>query len=47
MYHWLAYSGKPILINKVLYKPQHSLIEQSLESRLDTKPTNGNSFGIG
>ena len=47
MCRWLAYSGKPVLMDKVLYGPQHSLIEQSLESRMGAEPTNGDGFGIG
>ncbi len=47
MCRWLAYYGKPVPMDKVLYGPQHSLIEQSLESRLGAEPTNGDGFGIG
>ena len=47
MCRWLAYYGKPVLMDKVLYGPQHSLIEQSLESRMGAEPTNGDGFGIG
>jgi glutamine amidotransferase len=31
---WLAYSGSPILLEELLYKPDHSLIDQSLHARL-------------
>ena len=47
MCRWLAYYGKPVRMDRVLYGPQHSLIEQSLESRLGAEPTNGDGFGIG
>jgi len=47
MCRWLAYYGKPIRMDKVLYGPQHSLIEQSLHSRLGAETTNGDGFGIG
>ena len=48
MCRWLAYYGKnPIRMDKVLYGPQHSLIDQSLKSRLGAEPTNGDGFGIG
>lgn len=47
MCRWLAYFGRPVRMDKVLYGPQHSLIEQSLESRLGTEPTSGDGFGIG
>lgn len=47
MCRWLAYSGTPILIEDILYKPEHSLIDQSLHSRLGVETTNGDGFGIG
>jgi predicted glutamine amidotransferase len=47
MCRWLAYCGKPVRMDKVLYGPQHSLIEQSLNSRLGAETTNGDGFGIG
>jgi predicted glutamine amidotransferase len=36
-----------VLIEEVLYKPAHSLIDQSLHSRLGAETTNGDGFGIG
>ena len=47
MCRWLAYYGKPIRMDKVLYQGQYSLIDQSLKSRLGAEPTNGDGFGIG
>ena len=47
MCRWLAYSGSPLLIEDILYKPAHSLIAQSLHSTLGAEPTNGDGFGIG
>ncbi|TMM09490.1 MAG: class II glutamine amidotransferase [Actinobacteria bacterium] len=47
MCRWLAYSGTPVLIEDLLYKPQHSLIDQSLHSRLGAETTNGDGFGVG
>src|SRR5207248_6205369 len=44
---WLAYSGSPILLEELLYKPAHSLIDQSLHSRLGAETTNGDGFGVG
>jgi predicted glutamine amidotransferase len=44
---WLAYYGSPLLIEELLYKPKHSLIDQSLHSRLGAETTNGDGFGIG
>jgi predicted glutamine amidotransferase len=47
MCRWLAYSGTPVLIEELLYKPEHSLIDQSLHSRLGAETTNGDGFGVG
>ncbi|MFJ9740942.1 class II glutamine amidotransferase [Streptomyces sp. NPDC101166] len=47
MCRWLAYSGTPVLLDTILYKPQHSLIDQSLHSRMGVETTNGDGFGIG
>ena len=47
MCRWLAYSGSPISIETLLYKPEHSLIDQSLHSQLGAETTNGDGFGIG
>ena len=47
MCRWLAYSGSPVLLEDLLYKPQNSLVVQSLHSRLGAEETNGDGFGIG
>jgi len=47
MCRWLAYTGSPILLSDVLYKPAHSLIDQSLHSKMGAETTNGDGFGIG
>jgi len=47
MCRWLAYSGSPVLLERLLYAPAHSLIDQSLHSRLGAETTNGDGFGIG
>jgi predicted glutamine amidotransferase len=44
---WLAYSGSPVLLEELLLRPKHSLIDQSLHSRLGATTTNGDGFGIG
>ena len=47
MCRWLAYTGSPVLLTEVLYTPVHSLIDQSLHSRLGAETTNGDGFGVG
>jgi glutamine amidotransferase len=44
---WLAYSGSPVLLEELLLRPAHSLIDQSLHSRLGATTTNGDGFGVG
>ncbi|MDT2007157.1 class II glutamine amidotransferase [Rhodococcus opacus] len=43
----MAYSGEPILAEDLLFRPKHSLIDQSLHSQLGATTTNGDGFGIG
>ena len=47
MCRWMAWSGQPVLIDELLFKPQHGLIEQSLHSRMGVETTNGDGFGLG
>jgi predicted glutamine amidotransferase len=47
MCRWLAYAGSPVLVQKALYSPAHSLIDQSLHSKLGAEATNGDGFGLG
>jgi predicted glutamine amidotransferase len=47
MCRWLAYSGSPVRIEELLYKPKHSLIDQSLHSQMGAETTNGDGFGVG
>jgi glutamine amidotransferase len=47
MCRWLAYSGSPILIEELLYGPDHSLIDQSRHARMGVDTTNGDGFGVG
>jgi predicted glutamine amidotransferase len=36
-----------VLLEELIYKPKHSLIDQSLHSQLGAETTNGDGFGIG
>ncbi|MEV4947660.1 class II glutamine amidotransferase [Streptomyces sp. NPDC053755] len=47
MCRWIAYSGTPVFLDQVLFRPQHSLIDQSLHSRMGVETTNGDGFGVG
>ncbi|MGK5113930.1 MULTISPECIES: class II glutamine amidotransferase [unclassified Geodermatophilus] len=43
----MAYFGDPILAHDLLYRPRHSIIDQSLHAELGGFTTNGDGFGIG
>ena len=47
MCRWLAYSGSPVLLEDLLYKPQNSLVVQGQHSRMGATTTNGDGFGVG
>jgi glutamine amidotransferase len=47
MCRWLAYTGNPIQLEAVLFRADHSLIDQSLHSRMGHTTTNGDGFGVG
>ena len=47
MCRWMAWHGQPVLIEELLFKPRHSLIDQSLHSRMGAETTNGDGFGLG
>ena len=47
MCRWNAYFGTPVLIEELLFRTRHSLIDQSLHSRMGVETTNGDGFGLG
>src|SRR5438067_10066538 len=47
MCRWMAWHGQPVLIEELLFKPKHGLIDESLHSRMGAETTNGDGFGIG
>jgi predicted glutamine amidotransferase len=47
MCRWMAWSGQPLIIEELLFKPQHGLVDQSLHSRMGVETTNGDGFGLG
>lgn len=46
MCRWLAYHGPAIRLEDLLFKAEHSLIDQSMSSQCKETPTNGDGFGI-
>lgn len=47
MCRWLAYSGSPLPLETFLVQPEHSLIDQSVQSQMGVHTTNGDGFGVG
>ncbi|RCK32678.1 glutamine amidotransferase [Thalassospira xiamenensis] len=47
MCRWLSYIGDPVYLEKLVFEPRHSLVEQSLHAEQAKTPTNGDGFGIG
>lgn len=47
MCRFLAYKGSSIILDQLLYQPDHSLIKQSYKAKEMEEPLNGDGFGIG
>ena len=47
MCRWMGWSGQPVVVEELLFKPKQSLVEQSLHSRMGVETTNGDGFGLG
>jgi len=47
MCRWLGWSGQPVIVEELLFKPKHGLVDQSLHSRMGVETTNGDGFGLG
>jgi glutamine amidotransferase len=43
----MAWMGQSVLIDELLFKTQHGIVDQSLHSRMGAEPTNGDGFGLG
>ncbi|MET0972074.1 MAG: class II glutamine amidotransferase [Thermoleophilaceae bacterium] len=43
----MAWLGQPVLVDELLFKTKHGIVDQSLHSRLGAEPTNGDGFGLG
>jgi predicted glutamine amidotransferase len=47
MCRWMAWLGQPVLIEELLFKTKHGIVDQSLHARMGAEPTNGDGFGLG
>lgn len=47
MCRWMAWHGQPVLLDELLFKTPHGIVDQSLNARMGAEPTNGDGFGLG
>ncbi len=47
MCRFVAYHGPPIHLDELLYRPSHSIIDQSTDAREREEPLNGDGWGVG
>jgi predicted glutamine amidotransferase len=47
MCRWMAWLGQPVLLDELLFKSPHGIVDQSLHARMGAEPTNGDGFGLG
>ena len=47
MCRWMAWFGQPLLLEELLFKTQHGIVDQALHARMGAEPTNGDGFGLG
>jgi predicted glutamine amidotransferase len=47
MCRWMAYQGRPVYLESLLFEVEHSLIHQSLSARKSEVTVNADGFGIG
>ncbi len=47
MCRWMAWFGQPLLLEELLFKTQHGIVDQALHARMGAEPTNGDGFGVG
>jgi glutamine amidotransferase len=43
----MAWLGQSVLVEELLFKTQHGIVDQSLHARMGAEPTNGDGFGLG
>jgi hypothetical protein len=45
MCRWMAWLGQPVLMEELLFKSPHGIVDQSLHARMGAEPTNGDGLG--
>jgi predicted glutamine amidotransferase len=47
MCRWMAWFGQSVLMDELVFKTQHGIVDQSLHAVMGAEPTNGDGFGLG
>jgi predicted glutamine amidotransferase len=47
MCRWMAWLGQPVLVDELMFKSPHGIVDQSLHARMGAEPTNGDGVGVG
>jgi predicted glutamine amidotransferase len=47
MCRWMAWLGQPVLIDELMFRSPHGIVDQSLHARMGAEPTNGDGVGVG
>lgn len=47
MCRWMGWLGQPVLVEELLFRSPHGIVDQSLHARMGAEPTNGDGFGLG
>jgi glutamine amidotransferase len=43
----MAWLGQPVLVDELMFRSPHGIVDQSLHARMGAEPTNGDGVGIG
>lgn len=47
MCRWMAWLGQPVLVDELMFRSAHGIVDQSLHARMGAEPTNGDGVGLG
>jgi predicted glutamine amidotransferase len=47
MCRWMAWLGQPVLVDELMFRSPHGIVDQSLHARMGAEPTNGDGVGLG
>ena len=47
MCRWMAWLGQPVLVDELMFRSPHGIVDQSMHARMGAEPTNGDGVGLG